>query len=119
MTNVLLVLLLIVSVVLLYFAVMNYIENAKASKKLEEVDHSVECIKKDIYKLHTLYDMAQRDLERQYDFIEAELRSIKTDKQRMEAQEKLIAELKSKQAPDEVIDTIDLINEWMNGPKEG
>lgn len=36
-------------------------------------------------------------------------------KTRIEQSEKLIAELKQTQAPQEVTDTVNLINEWMNG----
>lgn len=37
---------------------------------------------------------------------------------RLETQERLIAKLKETQAPEEVVDTINLIDEWMNGPVE-
>lgn len=37
---------------------------------------------------------------------------------RLEAQEKLIAELKAHQAPEEVVETVSLINEWLTGNEE-
>jgi len=43
---------------------------------------------------------------------------VKEYTNRLEAQEKLIAELKANQAPKEVVETVNLLNEYLFGAKE-
>lgn len=96
LTNILLILILVSGVIYLRYTIVNYYCDVKESL-LES--HNV------------LYD---------------ELESIRDDTNniliqytdRLEDQEQLIAKLKETQAPEAVTDTVNLINEWMNGPNE-
>ena len=85
------------------------------------------------YKLYHEHNELRKIIEETKEFIDTKSidlhSSIAINKQltlevkakllpRIEAQEKLIAELKANQAPEEVVETVNLLNEYLFGAKE-